>query len=112
MPVIALDGNSLTIDQVAAIAFDPAMQVSLVAEAAARMRQSRAVVDDWVERGAVVYGITTGFGEFANVVIGREHLGRLQENLIRSHSVGAGEPIEPAIMRAMIALRINALAKG
>jgi histidine ammonia-lyase len=110
--MVSLDGNSLTIDQVAAIAYNPAMQVELASGAVRRMRESRAVVDDWVERGAVIYGVTTGFGEFANVVIGREHLERLQENLIRSHSVGAGEPIRPEIMRAMMALRINALAKG
>jgi histidine ammonia-lyase len=112
MTTISLDGDSLTISQVGLIAHDPTTRVRLDDDALARMRASRAVVDDWVERGAVVYGITTGFGEFANVVIGREHLDRLQENLIRSHSVGAGEPIAPAIMRAMMALRINALAKG
>jgi histidine ammonia-lyase len=112
MSLILLDGDSLTIDQVASIAYDTSMRVELAPAAIERMRGSRAVVDDWVERGAVIYGVTTGFGEFANVVIGREHLERLQENLIRSHSVGAGEPIEPAIMRAMMALRINALAKG
>lgn len=112
MAAVILDGNSLTIEQVAQIANDPAVQVSLSPDAISRMRASRAVVDDWVERGAVVYGITTGFGEFANVVIGREHLDRLQENLIRSHSVGAGDWMPAPVMRAMMALRINALAKG
>ncbi len=109
---VVLDGNSLTIAQVAQIADDPGIQISLAPVAIERMRASRAVVDDWVERGAVVYGITTGFGEFANVVIGREHLGQLQENLIRSHSVGAGEWMPARVMRAMMVLRINALAKG
>lgn len=112
MTQVVLDGNSLTIDQVAQIAYDTSVDVTLSSDAVGRMRESRGVVDDWVERGAVIYGVTTGFGEFANVVIGREHLERLQENLIRSHSVGAGEPIEAPIMRAMMALRINALAKG
>ncbi len=101
MATISIDGNSLTISLVARIAHDPAATIALADDAVARMRGARAVVDDWVERNAVVYGITTGFGEFANVMIGREDLGRLQENLIRSHAVGAGEPIEPAIMRAM-----------
>ncbi|MBS1911041.1 MAG: histidine ammonia-lyase [Bacteroidetes bacterium] len=112
MERLVLDGESLTINHVARAAYEADLRVELAPEAVARMRASRDVVDDWVEREAVVYGITTGFGEFANVVIDRENLSRLQENLIRSHSVGAGEPMEPAAMRAMMLLRINALAKG
>ncbi len=112
MSTIVLDGSSLTIAQVAQIARDTATTVTIADEAIDRMRASRAVIEDWVERGEVVYGVTTGFGEFANVVIDREHLERLQENLIRSHAVGAGENITPDVMRAMMALRINALAKG
>lgn len=112
MSAILLDGNTLTIAQVARIAYDPSIKVALAPDGIERMRASRAVVDDWVDRGAVVYGITTGFGEFANVVIGREHLDRLQENLIRSHSVGAGDWMPASVMRAMMVLRINALAKG
>ncbi len=112
MPTIVLNGEQLTIAEVAAIANDITVRVTLAPEALERMRASRAIVEEWVERDAVVYGITTGFGEFANVTIGHADLARLQENLIRSHAVGAGEPMEPAIVRAMMALRVNALAKG
>lgn len=112
MEPILLDGESLTISQVARAARDPRIQVSLAPAAIGRMQASRAVIDEWVEKGEVIYGVTTGFGEFANVVISRENLERLQENLIRSHAVGAGDPIEPAVMRAMMILRVNALAKG
>ncbi len=112
MQIVQLDGESVTLEDIVRVALDPAVRVELDSEAVVRMRQSRAVVDDWVERGAVVYGITTGFGEFANVTIDRADLVRLQENLIRSHAAGAGEPIDPEIMRAMMALRVNALAKG
>jgi len=59
-----------------------------------------------------VYGITTGFGEFANVVINPHEIEDLQENLIISHSVGTGDFLPDYIVRAMIILRINALAKG
>jgi len=112
MSTIALDGATLTISQVARIASDPSVRIAIPGEAVARMRESRNVIEEWVERGAVVYGVTTGFGEFANVVISRENLERLQENLIRSHAVGAGDPMDPSVMRAMMALRINALARG
>lgn len=110
--MVLLDGNSLTIGDVALIARDSSMQIGLAPAALDAMRASRAVVEGWIERGEVIYGVTTGFGEFANVVITRENIERLQENLIRSHSVGAGKWIEAPTMRAMMALRINALAKG
>lgn len=112
MDTIVLDGESLTIDQVARIARDPSAVVTLAPRAIDRMRASREVIDEWVENGEVIYGVTTGFGEFANVSISRENLERLQENLIRSHAIGAGDPIEAPVMRAMMALRVNALAKG
>jgi histidine ammonia-lyase len=110
--MISLDGNSLTIHEVATIARDRSVEVALTTAALDAMRASRAVVERWVEREEVIYGVTTGFGEFANVSISRENLERLQENLIRSHAVGAGRWIEPETMRAMIVLRVNALAKG
>jgi histidine ammonia-lyase len=112
MSTLHLDGNSLSISDVARIAYDPSIQIALADASIAAMRASRDVIDNWVEKGKVIYGVTTGFGEFANVVISRENLEHLQANLIRSHAVGAGDPIEAPIMRAMMALRINALAKG
>jgi histidine ammonia-lyase len=66
----------------------------------------------WVAEHRVVYGITTGFGEFANIVINPHEIEDLQENLIISHSVGTGDFLPDYIVRAMIILRINALAKG
>ncbi len=57
------------------------------------------MVDKWVSTDEVVYGITTGFGEFANVKISQENLEQLQENLIISHSVGVGEPLPPLLLR-------------
>src|SRR5438093_208653 len=101
---LSLNGNTLTIADVVRIANDASVRIELAADSVERMRASRAVVDSWVERGDVVYGVTTGFGEFANVTISRENIELLQANLIRSHAAGAGEPIEPTIMRAMMAL--------
>jgi len=112
MTFIRLDGRSLSVEDVARVAHDPTLGVELDRDACERMAASRAVVEEWVDRSAVVYGITTGFGEFANVTIGREDLERLQENLIRSHAAGVGDPIPPEVMRAMICLRVNALACG
>jgi histidine ammonia-lyase len=60
----------------------------------------------------VVYGVNTGFGNFANKVIDKADLKQLQLNLIRSHSVGVGKPLLPVQVRMLQILRINTLAKG
>ncbi len=109
---IILDGNSLTVQAVARIARDPSVTAEIASDALQGMRASRQLVEDWVEREEKIYGVTTGFGEFANVFINRADIEKLQANLIRSHSVGAGEPMEKEVVRAMMVLRINALVKG
>lgn len=109
--VIHLDGYQLSIEQVAAIARER-LQIELAPEAMERVRLSRAMVEEMVSSQQVVYGITTGFGKFSDVVIPAEDVSQLQENLIMSHACGMGEPYPAEVVRAMMALRINALAKG
>ena len=79
---------------------------------ATAVRASRRVVDDAVARGAVVYGVTTGFGNFADVHIPLDRLRELQLNLLRSHAAGVGAPLGEAETRALMLLRANVLAKG
>ncbi len=112
MTVIILDGNSLTIPDVSRVARGEEREVHIPEQAKARIARSRELVDHWVEAGEVIYGVTTGFGEFANVTIPKNDLLRLQQNLIRSHAAGVGEPLTPEVVRAMLLLRANALAKG
>jgi histidine ammonia-lyase len=69
-------------------------------------------VDDILGKDDVVYGVNTGFGNFRNVVIPPADLERLQLNLIRSHSAGVGDPFPEDVVRAILLLRINALAAG
>ena len=69
-------------------------------------------MDDAVALGSVVYGVNTGFGNFADVVIPRERLRELQLNLVRSHAAGIGESLSEAETRALMLLRANVLAKG
>jgi histidine ammonia-lyase len=87
-------------------------QVALEPEAAGRMRASRAVIERLVDEGATVYGVTTGFGDLANVRIEPEQVAALQVNLVRSHAAGVGEPLPEDVVRAMLLLRANALAIG
>ncbi|MCX6136116.1 MAG: histidine ammonia-lyase [Ignavibacteriales bacterium] len=56
--------------------------------------------------------MTTGFGEFSNVHIPMDKIEELQRNLIMSHAAGAGDPLPDEIVRCMMILRANALAKG
>jgi histidine ammonia-lyase len=86
--------------------------IALRPEARDAVLASRRVVDDAVDRGAVVYGVTTGFGNFANVHIPRDRLRELQLNLIRSHAAGVGDPLGEAETRGLMLLRVNVLAKG
>jgi histidine ammonia-lyase len=109
--MILLDGTSLTLAQLVAIA-DHGAEVGLSADAAARVERSRAVVERKAAGDAAVYGINTGFGALAETAIPREALGLLQLNLLRSHAAGVGEPLPPRSVRAAMALRANVLAKG
>jgi histidine ammonia-lyase len=108
---LTIDGNSLTIADVVNVARNR-QHVVLSPKAKRRMQQSR----DWVDRAVhdriVVYGVTTGFGAFQNVYVTQEQLRALQRNLILSHCAGVGEPLAEDVVRAMLLLRANALAKG
>jgi histidine ammonia-lyase len=76
------------------------------------IRASAAVVQRAADGEAPVYGVNTGFGKLASTRISREQLATLQRNLIRSHSVGVGEPLAPAVVRLMLALKAASLARG
>lgn len=86
--------------------------VSLAPAAVRRMSRSRRIVDAIVRRNEVAYGITTGFGEFANVRIAPRQARELQRNLLMSHAAGVGDPFPTEIVRAAMLVRANALAIG
>src|SRR6185436_2520216 len=109
--MILLDGNSLTLDQIAAVA-DDFVEVGLAPDAARRVDAARAVVADKARGDEAVYGINTGFGALAETAIPRDALGTLQLNLLRSHAAGVDAPLPVRVVRATMALRANVLAKG
>ncbi|MEK6984932.1 MAG: histidine ammonia-lyase [Candidatus Thermoplasmatota archaeon] len=108
---IKLDGSSLTLAQVEAVARRGAL-VAVDAPAWPAVEASRRVVEKLVEKGEVAYGITTGFGEFAHVRISTYQVRELQRNLLMSHAVGVGNPLARDVVRAMLLIRINTLLKG
>src|SRR3989475_6755909 len=109
--MISLDGRSLDLDDVAAVA-RRGERVRLLAAAARRVEANRRALERSISEGAVAYGITTGFGELANVAIPEADVRKLQLNLLRSHAVGQGEPLRTDEARASILLRANTLALG
>lgn len=111
LPVVELNGDTLLIEQVIRIAKSQSL-LSIPEVAREKVRQSRKMVEQMVSGQEVVYGITTGFGKFSDVMITGKDVTQLQENLIMSHACGMGEPYPVEVVRAMMALRINALVKG
>ena len=108
---IVVSGCNLTIEDVVNVARNN-YKVELSQDAVRRINRARDLVDKFIEKERVSYGITTGFGKFSDVVISKEDSEKLQKNLIISHSCGVGEPFEIDVIRAIMLLRINALAKG
>ena len=108
---LALDGQPLTLEDLAAVAYGRT-QVVLHSQARQRMDASRAVVDRYLAEGVTVYGINTGFGKMSEVSIPPDQLADLQLNLVRSHACGVGEPLAEGEIRGMLLLRANVLAKG
>ncbi len=86
--------------------------LNLPAAAGEAIRASARVVQRAAEGDAPVYGVNTGFGKLANQRISASQLDTLQLNLIRSHSVGVGEPLAPPVVRLMLALKAASLARG
>lgn len=110
-PKIALDGYNLTIEEVETIA-NKQGKVELSAAALEQIQKSREVVEGYLQRGDVVYGITTGFGKFKDIYIAPEQTEQLQRNFLFSHACGMGELFDSNTVRAITLLRANALAKG
>lgn len=108
---LIVDGKSLTLDKIEYFLKENPI-VSLSNDSKKNVIKARKLIDKWVDEGKVIYGVTTGFGEFANVSISKKDIEKLQENLIISHSTGVGDPLPPFIVKVIMLLRVNALASG
>lgn len=108
---IIIDGKSLTLDLVMDVARFGSI-IELSPESVEKVHIARKFVDELVDSKKVVYGITTGFGKFSDIVISKEETTDLQTNLIISHACGVGNPFDEEIVRAIMLLRVNNLVKG
>src|SRR6266404_2033472 len=109
--MVLLDGNSLTIAQVTAVARD-GEPCAIAPAAVENMQRSRAVVERLAAGDAPVYAVNTGVGLLADVRVPPDELEQLQRNVVRSHACGVGQPLAPEEVRAMMLIRANVLAKG
>jgi histidine ammonia-lyase len=114
MDEIILNGESLTFEQVLAVAHGKPNEprVELSNEAKEKIDRSAAAVQKLLERGEIAYGITTGFGAFKDKIISREETEQLQRNVLLSHAVGVGKPFDIPTTRAVMLIRANTLARG
>src|SRR3954469_13134005 len=111
MKSLQLHPGSLTLDDLQAL-HAGGLQLTLAPAARAAIAASAQVVQRAAQGDAPVYGVNTGFGKLANKRISQGELDALQRNLIRSHSVGVGAPLQPAVVRLMLALKAASLARG
>jgi len=111
MKKILIDGENLTITDVVSVARNHT-KVDISPKAKINVERSRQTLERLVNQKKVVYGVTTGFGAFGNITIPMKNVRELQTNLIRSHAAGVGKPATTDIVRAMMLLRANTLAKG
>lgn len=109
---IDLDGNTLTMNQLHEYVYAADVEFHLHEKARAQIKKSRDYIESRIQKGDVMYGVNTGFGAFSSVRISDKDIEQLQKNLIRSHSVGVGEPFTKEQSKAMMILRANTLARG
>lgn len=108
---LTLQPGALTLDDLTDIHRE-LHTLSLAPAAREAIRKSHAIVKAAAEGDEPVYGVNTGFGKLANKRISKDQLATLQRNLIRSHSVGVGEPLSAPVMRLMMATKAASLARG
>lgn len=109
--IVAIDGDSLTLELFRAVARDGAT-VELTAAAREKIKKTRALLDEFIQTDKAYYGINTGFGALASRKIDKKDLKTLQRNLINSHTAGVGEILPDDAIRGTMLLRANVLAKG
>ncbi len=111
---IIIDGESLTFEQVVAVAYCKPGEPRVLLSENAKVAVNRCAdaVQTLLDRGEIAYGITTGFGAFKDKIISREEVETLQRNVVLSHAVGVGKAFDIPTVRAIMLIRANTLARG
>ncbi len=109
--MIEINGSNLDIYSFSKVVLDYE-KIQISESSKELVNNARKYVEEVIESEVPTYGINTGFGQLSVVSIKKSEVSKLQENLIKSHSCGIGEPFSEAVVRGMLLLRINALIKG
>ena len=109
--MVVLDGESLTVDSLAAVAAGRD-EVALAPAARDRMAAARDVVEEALRSGAMVYGLTTALAERKSVVLDAEARQSFSRFLVRGHLIAQGPPAPPPVVRAAMVCLVNSFAKG
>jgi histidine ammonia-lyase len=107
----SVDGRSLTLEQFLAVARG-GVGVSFSPDARSAVAASRRAVERAVAGDRAVYGVTTGFGGLSHKTISAEKAKELQVSLVRSHASGTGPALPTDVVRGLVLLRANSLARG
>jgi histidine ammonia-lyase len=108
---ITLGVDGMSLEELIAIARQHA-KVKASQESERRITATRRLIDEWVQQGRVIYGVTTGFGAMSSVTISEAQTRKLQNNILVSHSAGVGDLLDEESVRAIMALRIKDMARG
>lgn len=111
MNALTLKPGTLNLTQLRQ-AYQQPVQVTLDASAHAAIEASVACVESILAEGRTAYGINTGFGLLASTRIAPEDLEKLQRSLVLSHAAGVGEALDDAMVRLIMLLKVNSLARG
>ena len=108
---VYLDGNSLTINKLVRVARDME-NIKVTEESWKRIEDCRNMLQSKIDAHEIMYGITTGIGEFSEVTLTPEQTQEFQKLLVRNHAAGIGDPMDIEIVRGAMCGRINVHVKG
>jgi len=109
--MIKISGEKLSLEEIESVA-DNFEEVQLTEEVLNKINASSEYIEEIVKKGKIIYGVTTGFGKLYDRVISEQDIAKLQENLLKSHASGIGDPLSEREVRAAIVVRANSLARG
>ena len=108
---IEINGDELTFEEFIQVCLKR-YTVNLSELAARKIVHSRSIIEEMLVNSQTIYGVTTGFGYQCKNEVPEADRKKLQNNLIVSHAVGVGEPLETEVVRGIMFLLVNSLAKG
>ncbi|MCP4264382.1 MAG: aromatic amino acid lyase, partial [Candidatus Brocadiaceae bacterium] len=111
MEKIKINGEVLTLSQLDHVVRGKA-KIALGKDVKKKVTSARRIIKKAIADKKGIYGVTTGFGALSGTFISKDKRKQLQRNIVLSHSAGVGEKFDEEIVRAIMLLRINDLAKG